>query len=146
MGEIVWSGSASAGSGSVGPLDSDGVPTSIAGASVFRAATLPTGPAIFLLGGPLTHDTGCAPTIAAVPPGCGYWMVDGVKVGTMIALPESPSGFLAVVRVAASTSIAVCPNGKSCPPTRGELVVTELVWSGPTVVAPPPASPVPSAS
>jgi hypothetical protein len=146
-GPSAGSGSASAGSGSVGPLDSEGVPTTIGGAPVYRAATLPTSPAMFLLGGPLTRDTGCAPTTAAVPPGCGYWMVDGVKVGTMIALPESPSGFLAVVRVAASTSIAVCPNGKSCPPTRGELVVTELVWSGPTVVAPPPpASPVPSAS
>jgi hypothetical protein len=65
----------------------------------------------------------------------------------MIALPESPSGFVAVVRVQASTSIAICPDAKSCPPTRGALVVTELVWSGPAMVAPPPpASPVASAS
>jgi hypothetical protein len=148
-GPSAGSGSASAGSGSVGsvgPLDSDGVPTSIGGVPVYRAVALPTSPT-FLLGGPITHDSGCAPTTAAVPPGCGYWMVDGVKVGTMIALPESPSGFAAVVRVEASMSIAVCPDGKSCPPTRGALVVTELVWSGPAMVAsPPPASPVPFAS
>jgi hypothetical protein len=145
-GPSAGSGSASAGSGSTGPLDGDGVPTTIDGAPVYRAAALPTS-STFLLGGPLTHDTGCAPTTAAVPPGCGYWMVDGVKVGTMIALPESPSGFVAVVRVQASTSIAICPDAKSCPPTRGALVVTELVWSGPAMVAPPPpASPVASAS
>jgi hypothetical protein len=65
----------------------------------------------------------------------------------MIALPELPSGFVAVVRVEASTSIAVCPDGKSCPPTRGTLVVTELVWSGPPIAAPPPpASPAPPTS
>ena len=148
MEEIVWSGSASAGTGtSVGPLDSDGVPTSIAGTPVYRAAALTAGEATFLLGGALTHDTGCAPTTAAVPPGCGYWMVDGVKVGTMIALPELPSGSLVVARVASSTSLAICPDGKSCPPTRGILVVTEIVWSGPIVeVPPPPVSPGPSAS
>ena len=74
-------------------------------------------------------------------------MVDGVKVGTMIALPELPTGSLVVVRVAAATSLAVCPDGKSCPPTRGALVVTEIVWSGPIVeVPPPPVSPGPSAS
>jgi hypothetical protein len=140
--------SASAGSASsVGPLDSGGVPTSIAGTPVHRAAALPSGAATFLLGGALTHDTGCAPTTAAVPPGCGYWMVDGVKVGTMIALPELPIGSLIVARVAAATSLAICPDGKSCPPTRGTLVVTEIVWSGPIVeVPPPPVSPVPSAS
>jgi hypothetical protein len=139
--------SASAGTGtSVGPLDSDGVPTSIAGTPVYRASNLPS-EATFLLGGALTHDTGCAPTTAAVPPGCGYWMVDGVKVGTMIALPELPTGSLVVARVASSTSLAICPDGKSCPPTRGILVVTETVWSGPIVeVPPPPVSPVPSAS
>ncbi len=140
-------GSGSAGSnGSVGPLDGDGVPTTIGGVPVIRAASLPTTPT-FLLGGPLTHDTGCAPTTAAVPPGCGYWMVDGVKLGTMIALPESPSGLLVVVRVQASTSIAICPDSKSCPPTRGAVVVTELVWSGPaTVPPPPPTSSVASAT
>jgi hypothetical protein len=147
MEEIVWSGSASAGTGtSVGALDSDGVPTSIAGTPVYRAAALPTAPT-FLLGGALTHDTGCAPTTSAVPPGCGYWMVDGVKVGTMIALPELPSGSLVVARLAASTSLAICPDGKSCLPTRGILVVTEIVWSGPIVeVPPPPVLPGPSAS
>ena len=147
MEEIVWSGSASAGTGtSVGPLDGDGVPTLIAGTPVYRASNLPS-EATFLLGGALTHDTGCAPTTAAVPPGCGYWMVDGVKVGTMIALPELPTGSLVVVRVASSTSLAICPEGKSCPPTRGILVVTEIVWSGPIVeVPPPPVSPGPSAS
>jgi hypothetical protein len=140
--------SASAGTGtSVGPLDSDGVPTSIAGTPVSRAAALPTGAATFLLGGALTHDTGCAPTTSSVPPGCGYWMVDGVKLGTMIALPELPTGSLVVARVAAATSLAVCPDGKSCPPTRGTLVVTEIVWSGPILeVPPPPVSPGPSAS
>jgi hypothetical protein len=149
----IWTGpsagtaTAPAGTGtSVGALDSDGVPTSIAGTPVYRASTMPTD-STFLLGGALTHDTGCAPTTAAVPPGCGYWMVDGVKVGTMIALPDLPTGSLVVARVASSTSLAVCPDGKSCPPTRGILVVTEFVWSGPIVeVPPPPASPGPSAS
>jgi hypothetical protein len=139
--------SAPAGTGtSVGPLDSDGVPTSIAGTPVYRASNLPS-EATFLLGGALTHDTGCAPTTSAVPPGCGYWMVDGVKVGTMIALPELPTGSLVVARVSSATSLAICPDGKSCAPTRGILVVTEIVWSGPIVeVPPPPALPVPSAS
>ena len=141
----VASGPSAAG-GPLGPLDSDGVPTTLGGVPVYRAAALPTAPT-FLLGGQLTHDTGCAPTTAAVPPGCGYWMVDGVKVGTMIDLPESPSGFTAVVRIQASTAIAICPDGKSCPPTRGALVVTELVWSGAATVPPsPPMSPVASAS
>lgn len=148
IGPSAGTASASAWTGTpVGALDGDGVPTSIAGAPVYRAAALPTGAATFLLGGALTHDTGCAPTTSAVPPGCGYWMVDGVKVGTMIALPELPTGSLVVARVAASTSLAICPDGKSCPPTRGILVVTEIVWSGPIVeVPPPPVLPGPSAS
>jgi hypothetical protein len=139
--------SASAGIGfEIGPLDSDGVPRSITRLPVYRASTMPTD-STFLLGGPLTHDTGCAPTTAAVPPSCGYWMIDGVKVGTQVALSELPTGSLVVARVAAATSLAVCPDGKSCAPTRGILVVTEIVWSGPIVeVPPPPVLPGPSAS
>ena len=129
---------------SVGPLDSDGVPTSIARVPVFRASSM-SADSTFLLGGPLTHDTGCAPTTAAAPPSCGYWMIDGVKVGTQVALPELPGGGLVVARMQRAKVQVDCAN-PPCAPIE-TLVVTELVWSGPALVAPPPpALPAPSAS
>jgi hypothetical protein len=128
----------------VGPLDSDGVPRSITRLPVYRASNLPAD-STFLLGGPLTHDTGCAPTTAAAPPSCGYWTVDGVKVGTQVALPDSPTGGLVVARIQRSKLQVDCAN-PPCAPIE-TLVVTEIVWSGPAVVAPPPpVLPVPPAS
>jgi hypothetical protein len=141
------SGSAegSAGIGtSVGPLDSDGVPRSIARVPVYRASTMPAD-STFLLGGPLTHDTGCAPTTAATASSCGYWMIDGVKVRTQVALAELPGGGLVVARMQRAKVQVDCAN-PPCAPIE-TLVVTELVWSGPALMAPPPpVLPVPSAS
>jgi hypothetical protein len=141
-GPSAGSGSASAGSGAVGPLDSDGVPTTIGGAPVYRAAALPTAPT-FLLGGPLTHDTGCAPAVSLAPPACGYWMVDGVEVGAAQTVPESLSGSLVVARVGRMSDCQHAP----CATPLEFLTMGEIVWSGPEVVAPPPpVLPVPSAS
>jgi len=128
----------SAGS-SVGPLDSDGVPTSIAGTPVYRGSSMPAD-ATFLLGGPLTYDTSCTPT---TDPTCVYWIVDGVKVRTQVALPESlPSGSLVVARLQRSKLQVDCANAPCAP--IDILVVTELVWSSPAAVAPPPPVPVAS--
>ena len=94
----------------------------------------------FLLGGQLTYDTGCTPT---TDPTCVYWVVDGVKVRTQVALPASlPSGSLVVARLQRSKLQVACVNAPCAP--IDILVVTELVWSSPAAVAPPP--PVPAAS
>jgi hypothetical protein len=128
----------SAGS-SVGPLDTNGVPTSIAGTPVYRGSNMPAD-ATFLLGGPLTYDTSCTPT---TDPTCVYWIVDGVKVRTQVALPASlPSGSLVVARLQRSKLQVDCANAPCAP--IDILVVTELVWSSPAAVAPPPPVPVAS--
>ena len=72
-------------------------------------------------------------------------MIDGVKVGTQVALPELPTGGLVVARLQRSKVEIDCAK-PPCAPIE-ILVVTELVWSGPAVVAPPPPMlPGPSAS
>jgi hypothetical protein len=128
---------ASTGSGAVGP---DGVPTTLNGATVYRASNLPSSP-IFLLGGRLTRDTTCAApaTPVAQPPACGYWMVDGVVVGTTIDLPDSLLGQVVVAQVEAGRALAVCPGG-SC--TKSTIVVMAIVWPE-AAVATPPAPPSP---
>ena len=115
----------SAGS-SVGPLDTNGVPTSIAGTPVYRGSSMPADQT-FLLGGPLTYDTSCAPT---TDPTCVYWVVDSVKVRTQVALPASlPSGSLVVARLQRSKLQVDCANAPCAP--IDILVVTELMWSSP---------------
>jgi hypothetical protein len=131
-------GSSDTGAVQLGP---DGVPTAIGAERVYRASKLPTAQA-FLLGGRLTRDITCpAPTSPlANPPACGYWMLDGVKVGTMIDLPESLLDQVLVARVDRARKLAVCP-GVQCS-LIGTIVITQIVWQ--TLTQPPP--PVPSAS
>jgi hypothetical protein len=115
-------------------IEPDGVPTTLNGQPVYRAANLPT-TASFLLGGTLTRDSTCAApsTPLAKAPGCGYWMVDGVKVGTMVDLPESLLDQPVVVQIDRSRSLAVCPGG-SC--TSTTLVIAAIVWPEPPSVVP----------
>lgn len=121
-------------------LGPDGVPTAIDGQPVNRASSLPS-TTTFLLGGPLTRDTSCpignpAPDPnTATPPACGFWMVDGVKVGAQTTLPASLEGSLVVARIVRSRVLAVCVT-TPCPPS-DLLVVTEIVWNGTPVPAQP---------
>jgi hypothetical protein len=119
----------------VGP---DEIPTSLGDQTVYRAANLPTNLSSFYLGGKLTRDQSCpAPTAPlAKPPACGYWMVDGVRVGTQIALDEGLVGQPVVAAIQVSRAMAICPGG-SC--TQEILVVTAIVW--PDSVASPPVLP-----
>lgn len=135
-------------SGSAGPVVSaastarlgpDGVPTTLNGQPVYRAASLPTAPT-WMLGGTLTRDSTCAApaTPLAKPPGCGYWMIDGVKVGTMVDIPESLLDQPVVVQIDRSRSLAVCPGG-SC--TSTTLVIAAIVWPVPPLaLSTPPAA------
>ncbi|MGD0863746.1 MAG: hypothetical protein ABSA21_13495 [Candidatus Limnocylindrales bacterium] len=137
-------------SGSTGPSESigpDGVPTTLNGAPVYRAADLPSSPT-FLLGGKLTRDTTCAApaTPMAEPPGCGYWMLDGVRVGTMVDIPDSLVGQIVVAQVERGRALAVCPGG-SC--TTETIVISAIVWpelpvATPPVPLTPPALPTPT--
>jgi len=119
----------------VGP---DGVPATIRGAPVYRATNLPA-TQTFLLGGKLTRDAGCAAPSAplAKPPSCGYWMLDGVKVGTAVDIPASLLGQAVVATVQRGRTLAVCPGG-SC--TTDTIMIYEIVW--PPIAAPaPPVTP-----
>jgi len=83
-------------------------------------------------------------TPLAKPPACGYWMVDGVKVGTMVDLPESLLGQAIIARVERGRALSICLQG-SC--TANTLVVDAVVWPAGELVPPPPApSPTPAAS
>jgi hypothetical protein len=120
------------------------VPTAVGGEKVYRASNLSTS-VTFLLGGKLTLDVSPCPSAVpaatvANPPDCGYWMLDGVKVGTDIDLPDSVRDQIVVARVDRSRSPAVCP-GVGCSPTE-TTVIAQIVWQ--TLTPPPP--PVPSAS
>ena len=122
-----------------GPADANGVPTSLDGQPVYRAATMPDAPT-FLLGGKLTHDTNCAPpaTPLAKAPACGFWTIDNVKVGTMVYLSAGWDGNNVVARVQRARVTAPCV-GKTC--TIDTIVVTEIVWPNlelPVATAPPP--------
>jgi hypothetical protein len=112
-----------------------GVPTAVGGEPVYRASNMPSSDS-FLLGGKLTRDTSCAApaTPMANPPACGYWMIDGVKVGTMVDMNVASIGQIVIARVSRGRVLAVCPGG-SC--TKDTLVVTEIVW--PNLEPPPPA-------
>jgi len=120
----------------VGP---DGVPATLSGAPVYRAANLPATQA-FLLGGKLTRDTSCAAPSAplAKPPSCGYWMLDGVKVGTAVDMPASLLGQPVVATVQRGRTLAVCPDG-SC--TTDTIVVFEIVWPKLPPTPPTPLTP-----
>jgi hypothetical protein len=121
-----------------GQLDADGVPVSLDGLTVYRAAALSKAPASsFLLGGRLTRDTTCpAPaTPLPKPPGCGYWMIDGVKVGTMVDMNVAAAGQIVVAEVERGRALAVCPGG-SC--TTDTIVVVKIVWPN---LEPPAAAP-----
>jgi len=135
--------------GGIGSGSADGVPTAIDGKKVLRAADLtPSGSVVlgsppFLLGGRLGRDTSCAVPSPAnvVPPSCGYWTVDGVKVGTTIALSEAQIGELVVASVTVSKSLVDC-TGAPCPPAAFYLV-TEIVWTGQSSSAlPTPPAPL----
>jgi hypothetical protein len=117
-------------------LDPDGVPVMIDGQIVSRATNLPS-TQTYLLGGRLTRDTSCPigePTPdpnTAKPPACGFWMIDGIKVGAQTAIRLDLEGSLIVAQVTASRTLAVCVT-TPCPPA-SVLVVTDVVWSGPPV-------------
>ena len=122
----------------------DGVPAVVDGQPVHRASSLPDlGATTFLLGGRLVRDKTCAapsPWSVFYAPGCGYWTVDGVKVGTGISIPESLDGRLVVVRVGRSRAILDCLG--SCPPSNF-LYIAAIVWppdaATGSAVTPPPA-------
>ena len=124
----------------VGPVTivSDGAPTTLSGQPVYRAANLPA-TATYLLGGKLAHDTTCpAPaTPLAKPPACGFWTLGGLKVGTMVDVPEWLDELPIVAQIASSRVVAVCPGGLC---TTGTLVITAIVWP-----VPPPSLPTPPA-
>ena len=130
----------SASSEAIGPaatdqIGPDGVPMTLNGQPVYRAGNLPT-TQTFLLGGKLTRDTTCAaPTaLLANPPGCGYWMLDGVIVGTAVDVPESLIGQAIVAQVEVGRALAICPGG-SC--TKDTYVILSIVWPLPSVATPP---------
>jgi hypothetical protein len=106
----------------VGP---DGVPATLNGAPVYRASNLPA-VQTFLLGGKLTREASCpAPSAPlAKPPSCGYWMLDGVKVGTAVDIPASLLGQPVVATVQRGRTLAVCPGG-SC--TTDTIVIYEIL-------------------
>jgi hypothetical protein len=112
-----------------GRLGADGVPTDVNGQTVYRAGNMSNAP-MFLLGGKLTRDTSCAApaTPAAKPPACGYWMLDGVKVGTSIDMPAALDGQIVVAQVERGRTLAVCPGG-SC--TTDTIVIIEIVYQAP---------------
>ena len=118
------------------------ITTTFNGQPVYRNVDLPAANT-FLLGGTITRDTTCAaPTMPqAMPPGCGFWMLDGAKVGTAVNVPEELIGQRVVAQMERSRVLAVCPGG-SC--TSDILVITAILWySGPAAtpagVTPPPA-------
>ncbi len=118
---------------SMSPLGPDGVPIAIDGQPVYRGSNLPSA-TTFLLGGRLTLDTSCpsgepSPNPnTAKPPACGFWTIDGVKVGTTGASPGAVEGSLVVARIIRSRVLAVCA-APPCPPIE-LLVVSEIVWTG----------------
>jgi hypothetical protein len=132
-----------------GPATSvgDGAPTTLNGETVYRASNLPAAQT-FLLGGDLTRDPACyAPSQTAPPaklPPCSFWVLDGIKVRSMVNLPETLLGQAIVAQLERGRSMAVCPGG-SC--TANDLVIEAIVWPASDVVPPPPApSPTPMAS
>lgn len=134
-------GSSYTGAVQIGP---DGVPTAIGGEKVYRASNLSTSLS-FLFGGKLTLDVSPCPSAlpaatVANPPACGYWMLDGVKVGTNVDLPDSLRDQIVVARVEQPRVLAVCP-GVGCSPIE-TMMVAQIVWQ--TLTPPPPL--VPSAS
>jgi hypothetical protein len=141
--EVAGPSAGSSGTGAV-QLGPDGVPTAVGGEEVYRASNLSTS-VTFLLGGKLTLDVSPCPSAlpaatVANPPDCGYWMLDGVKVGTNVDPPDSLREQIVVARVDRSGSPAVCP-GVGCSPTE-TTVIAQIVWQ--TLTPPPPL--VPSAS
>jgi hypothetical protein len=121
----------------IGP---DGVPTTFFGQTVYRAANLPPDQT-FMLGGVLGRDASCAaPTgMSAKPPACGYWTVDGIAVGNMVEIPDALIGSAVVVQIDRSQALVICKGVGPCP-LANLLVVTDILWSGPTTGAatPPP--------
>jgi hypothetical protein len=117
-------------------------PSSLGDEIVYRAKNLPPAQS-FLFAGKLTRDTTCAPpaTPLARPPACGYWMLDGVRIGTQVDLPEALLGQAVVARVDRGRVVGICVGG-SC--VEGTLVIVAIVWPANDVVPPPPA-PTPTA-
>jgi hypothetical protein len=123
-------------------LGPDEIPTTLDGQTVYRAANLPSGLSSFYLGGKLTRDASCpVPTAPlAKPPACGYWMIDGVRVGTQLAIDEALLNQPVVATIQVSRSLAICPGG-SC--TETILVVVGIDW--PVAAWPPIADLTPPA-
>ena len=129
------------GSNSGAVIGPDGVPITLDGQPVYRAASLPAGPT-FLLGGKLTSDPSCAApaTPAAQPPACGYWTIDGIRAaGTSSVVAPYLAGQVVVAQVEVGRILAVCPGG-SC--TKNTYAIVSIVWPLPTL-ATPPAPPAP---
>jgi hypothetical protein len=118
------------------PTSADGVPTSIKGAKVYRASNLPT-LGSFQFGGVLGRDTSCpAPTpTLGPPPDCGYWTIDGVKVGTAAMLSDSQIGGLVVADVTVSRTMATCVAAPC--KTIVSYIVTGIVWTGQSALPTP---------
>ncbi len=109
----------------------DGIPASIGGQTVYRYGTLPAmklGSSI-LLGGVVGRDTSCAapsPWTVMYAPSCGYWTVDGIKLGAVPGvLDQAMIGKSVVVQVTMSRVITQC--FAPCPPTPF-LYVAKVVW------------------
>lgn len=119
---------------SVGPLEPDGLPTTIGGQQVYSGSNLSTG-STFLLGGRLTQDASCpsgqaapAPNSTATP-ACYSWKVGGVPVRAVTGIPENLIGRLVVVQVVRSKSSDCTATASTCSP-QAVLVVTGISWSG----------------
>jgi hypothetical protein len=129
----------------IGPLDADGVPTTIDGERVYRATNMPvTGS--FYLGGvvaPGLISTKIPPrwpdASATQPPADPYLFIDGVGVGVQANTLDSLVGSIVVARVARSQMNVDCFNAP-CPPL-DILTIMEIVWTGPPAPASPPAAP-----
>lgn len=115
----------------------DGIPASIGGKTVYRFGTLPSmklGSSL-LVGGIVARDTSCAaptPWTVMYPPSCGYWTVDGIKLGAVPGVfDESMIGKSVVVNVTMSRVISQCFG--PCPPTPF-LYATKVVWENGAVL------------
>lgn len=113
------------------------IPASINGETVYRAANMPPNSTLsFLLGGVLESVNPCAPDVLCPIP--ATLTVDGLTVENQAETLPSLIGTNVVVRVERSKTVGTC-TGDQYPLTE-ELVVTQLLCSGPAVVGSTDAS------
>jgi hypothetical protein len=107
-------------------------PTTIGGQPVYRADNMPGTVAWFTLGGKLVRDTTCAaPSPDPVrPPSCGYWTLDGLRVGVQTPSPlDTLDGKWIVARVYRGRASVDCFKAP-CLPVEF-LYITEVDWVQP---------------